>query len=72
MRCRILEIRQTLGLTQEAFATQLGIDQSLLSRWERGVRIPSLENLLRVAGRLHLPISEIVVADDEAGAAAGG
>ena len=72
MRCRILEIRQTLGLTQDVFAQQLGVDQSMLSRWERGERLPSLQNLLRVAGRLHLPISEIMIEDGAAESAAGG
>jgi transcriptional regulator with XRE-family HTH domain len=43
-------LRQVRGfdLTQEAFAEQLGISQSQLSKYERGLILPPAEVLLRV------------------------
>lgn len=43
-------LRQLRGfdLTQEAFAEQLGISQSQLSKYERGLILPPAEVLLRV------------------------
>jgi transcriptional regulator with XRE-family HTH domain len=43
-------LRQVRGfdLTQEAFAEQLGISQSQLSKYERGLMLPPAEVLLRV------------------------
>lgn len=38
--CR--EYRRRLGLKQEAMAQDFGVDQSLVSRWERGTREPPL------------------------------
>lgn len=37
---RIRALRQHLGLTQEAMATQLGTRQQTISEWERGVYQP--------------------------------
>jgi transcriptional regulator with XRE-family HTH domain len=43
-------LRQVRGfdLTQEAFAEQLGVSQSQLSKYERGLILPPAEVLLRV------------------------
>jgi transcriptional regulator with XRE-family HTH domain len=32
--------RTSLGLTQKEAALRIGVDQSTLARWERGVRVP--------------------------------
>ncbi len=37
---RLVNHRKALGMTQKAFAGQLGIDPSTLARWERGERKP--------------------------------
>lgn len=37
----IKEIRIKLGLTQEAFASMLGVSFTTVSRWERGLGKPS-------------------------------
>ncbi len=42
-------IRQMRKLTQVAVYMATGIDQSLLSKYERGVRAPSTGDLLRLA-----------------------
>jgi transcriptional regulator with XRE-family HTH domain len=50
---RLLNHRRARGLSQKAFAAQLGVDPGMLARWERGERAPSgtrvslLEGILR-------------------------
>lgn len=49
--------REALGLTQTDLASHSGIEQSDLSRWERGMRIPSDEQLEVLAAALQIPVS---------------
>ena len=37
----IIELRKKLGLSQQAFATKLGVGIMTVSRWERGICEPS-------------------------------
>ena len=46
-RCRI-----QCGLSQQALATKLALHRSLVSLWERGLRLPSVPSLLRMAREL--------------------
>jgi len=32
---KIIELRKKLGLTQQGFATEIGVDKMTISRWER-------------------------------------
>ncbi|WP_459620173.1 helix-turn-helix domain-containing protein [Burkholderia sp. 3C] len=58
--------RKSLGLTQEAFSELIQIEQSSLSRIERGVLVPSLERLAGIADKLQCRLSDLF---DSAGAA---
>ena len=51
-------LRQVRGfdLTQEAFAEQLGISQSQLSKYERGLILPPAEVLLRVKQKFKVSV----------------
>ena len=42
-------IRLSKGLTQLAVQMRTGIDQSLLSKYENGERVPTVENLVILA-----------------------
>ncbi len=44
----IYSVRQRTRLTQVELARRLGVPQSQVSRWERGVVTPSFETLQRV------------------------
>jgi len=46
----IVAIREKLGLTQAAFADQLGVGRASLERWERGgvMQNQSMDNLIRL------------------------
>ncbi|WP_186089128.1 helix-turn-helix domain-containing protein [Burkholderia gladioli] len=58
--------RKSLGLTQEKLSELLQIEQSSLSRIERGVLVPSLERLASIADELQCRLSDLF---DSAGAA---
>jgi DNA-binding transcriptional regulator YiaG len=40
-KINVSRLRASLGETQAQFAERLGVDQSAVSRWEEGIRIPS-------------------------------
>lgn len=50
---RFVNFRKSRGITQNAFAAQIGVDQSTLAKWERGERQPIGKYLDRV--RLIIP-----------------
>ena len=45
---RIRYERKTLGLSQERFSEELDRERALIGRWERGERLPSLEDLINM------------------------
>ena len=49
---RIAERRKALGWTQDQLAERLGVDAETVSRFERGVTVPALVTLDRLAGLL--------------------
>ncbi len=55
--------REALGLTQTDLASVSGLEQSDLSRWERGIRIPSDEQLTILADALQIPV--LMLRDEE-------
>jgi Zn-dependent peptidase ImmA (M78 family)/DNA-binding XRE family transcriptional regulator len=52
--------REALGLTQTDLASVSGLEQSDLSRWERGLRVPSDEQLTVLADALQVPVSMLM------------
>jgi len=63
----IREIRKALGISQTALAAAVGVDKSAMSRIENGTQQPKPETLLKICGRLGVPIDAITssVADPE-------
>lgn len=56
---RVRALRETLHLTQEAFAQRCRISVSFASLLERGERSPSYETLIGIARALEVPVSEL-------------
>ncbi|MFD5601415.1 helix-turn-helix domain-containing protein [Leucobacter sp. NPDC058333] len=57
---RLRELRAEGGWTsQEAFALHAGLDRTYVSGIESGRRNPTLDVLVRVAGALNVPVSEL-------------
>lgn len=52
--------RKRRGLTQDALARALGVGQSLVSDWERGIREPSISQLSRIAHQLDVSPHDLV------------
>jgi transcriptional regulator with XRE-family HTH domain len=46
---RIRDLRRSLGLYQEPFAEKLGLDQTTVSKWEKGKARPTPDALVRLA-----------------------
>lgn len=57
---KIQEIRKRLGLSQGQIADQLGVDTSLVSRWEKGEREPSVSQQLDLAHALGVTVDYLV------------
>ena len=55
--------RIALGISQEDFADQAGLDRTYVSGIERGIRNPTLLVLLRLSQVLKVPISNLLEAD---------
>lgn len=56
----IRRMRKDLGLSQEAFADEVGIDRSYMGGIERGEHNLALMNLLKISKALRLPLSQLL------------
>lgn len=63
---RLRTARRSAGLTQKELAAELGVEAITVSRWERGVTMPSLPRLRRVAELTETTVSDLVRAPDAA------
>lgn len=54
----IRQLREKHNLTQEALANEIGIDRSIISRWETGKADPTLEQAQLLSGFFDRPIEE--------------
>ena len=52
--------RIALGISQEDFADQVGLDRTYVSGIERGIRNPTLLVLLRLSQVLQIPVSHLL------------
>lgn len=63
---RLRTARRAAGYTQKQLAEALGVESITVSRWERGVTVPSLLRLRRVAEITETTVSDLVRAPDAA------
>ena len=59
MKEKIREFREAKGLSQTELADALGVDQTTVSAWERGVAEPTMFNLRRLADILGVSPGEL-------------
>ncbi len=57
---RLERARTERGLSQHGLARLIGVERPTVCRWERGLRIPSIPALLRVAAALAVPPSALL------------
>lgn len=60
MQNRLKELRKSRGYTQVSLQLQTGIEQSLLSKFENGERVPPTETLVRLAEFYNVSIDYIL------------
>jgi transcriptional regulator with XRE-family HTH domain len=53
---RIRRLRSSLGLSQAALASRLGVSSNTVARWERGVTKPTAENVARLRALEEAPV----------------
>lgn len=56
---RIKSLRQSLGISQEKFALQIGMDRTYYASIESGKRNVSLRNIQKIAEGLNVTLSEL-------------
>jgi transcriptional regulator with XRE-family HTH domain len=59
----IKEIRENEGLSQEQFAEKLAISRQAVSKWERGVSMPDIENIIYVSELFNVSLDTILKGD---------
>ena len=62
---RLKDLRKQAGLTQVDVAEKLGISQPAYASWERGVKKPTQENLVKIAQILNVSVDYLVGNSDE-------
>jgi transcriptional regulator with XRE-family HTH domain len=62
---RLRELRHAAGLTQEALADRAGLPHTHISAMERGIKLPNLLTLLRLAVALDCKVAKLVRVFDE-------
>ena len=53
-------MRLSRGYTQEEFAQLIDSNQASITAWERGVRMPPLMTIQRIAEQLKVPVSTLI------------
>ena len=62
---RLKNLRKQAHLTQVDVAEKLGISQPAYASWERGIKKPTQENLVKIAQILNVSIEYLVGNSDE-------
>lgn len=57
------ELRREKGITQEELSSIINIDRSAISKWERGIYLPSTEMLNTLAKLYNITVNEIILAE---------
>ena len=57
---RVAELRRRAGITQAQFAERLDVATETVSRFERGIVLPSLGTLASIASALEVPMDSLL------------
>lgn len=63
-RIKLKELRENRGLSQYAFAKEMGIAQSTVGSWENGARKPNVDTTKKIAKYFNVPVSVLLDEDD--------
>jgi transcriptional regulator with XRE-family HTH domain len=56
---RLARLRRSRKWTQERVAVAIGVDRGTISRWERGVILPSLDRLGELSRLFEIPFGDL-------------
>ena len=62
---RLKKLRKDTGLTQVDVASKLGISQQAYASWERGIKKPTQDNLVKIAQVLNVSVDYLVGNSEE-------
>jgi transcriptional regulator with XRE-family HTH domain len=62
---RLRELRQKYGVTQHQLSIDTGLTEGYISNMERGLKVPSLTTILRLAVALGCRVTELVSVFDK-------
>lgn len=62
---RFKKLRLEKSISQQEIATSLGVDRSIVSHWERGTRIPSLDIAYSLADYFEVSLDYLVGRSDD-------
>lgn len=62
---RLVNLRKTNSLSQEALAEKLGISRQAVSKWERAEASPDTDNLIQLARLYGISLDELLKTEDE-------
>lgn len=57
--------REALGLTQKQLGEKIGIDRTLVNKYEAGYRVPSVQILVGLAKELDCSLDWLVFGDED-------
>ena len=57
---RLVSLRKSSHLSQEALAEKLGISRQAVSKWERAEASPDMDNLIQLARLYHISLDELL------------
>ncbi len=57
---RLINLRKSSHLSQEALAEKLGISRQAVSKWERAEASPDMDNLIQLARLYHISLDELL------------
>lgn len=62
-RIKLKELRENRGLSQAAFAKEMGVGQSTVGSWENGARKPNVDTTKKIAKYFNIPVSVLLDED---------
>ncbi|WP_334075116.1 helix-turn-helix domain-containing protein [Paenibacillus sp. A14] len=62
---RFKNLRRLKSISQQDIASSLGVDRTIVSHWERGTRVPSLEIACALADYLDVSLDYLVGRSDD-------
>ena len=62
---RLVHLRKSNHLSQEALAEKLGISRQAVSKWERAEASPDTDNLILLAKLYHVSLDELLKTEED-------